>query len=512
MRTARRLLPSLRTGFVLALGVVLSLAVSVVVPRPVDAQLISPGKLAQAHASLEGMSNCTQCHDLGKPGISNTKCLACHVPLRDRVQAREGLHATYGNRSCAACHKDHFGTDFQLVRFDTAGFDHKKVGYELKLSHRAEGCRSCHKPDLVVDPAVRAYATRHRVLGRTYLGLGTGCTDCHKQDNVHGTQFGTRTCSACHDEGTWEKAPLFSHDSSRYVLTGRHREVQCEDCHKPQRVAGVAEPVTRYAGVRFQSCTNCHADYHKGAMPQRCEQCHSTDGWRALKNKSAFETGFDHDARTDFKLVGAHAPLACASCHDPRRRATATIRMTWAPAQLRAMYPAPDATSCLSCHVDAHDSTFVKSPGGANCASCHNETTWLPSFYDLARHNRETYVLTGAHVAVPCVQCHQPVRPGAPPRFRVPAQACADCHRTSDPHAGQFGARACTECHTTEQFKIPVFDHAKTRWPLDAAHRDVACAKCHTVTQGPNGIPYTRYRPLETTCRACHGATTPRRP
>jgi len=508
MRGASRQWPSRWTWSVLVLGAALSLGA----PRRAEAQLISPGKLAQAHASLEGMTNCTQCHDLGKPGASNTKCLACHVPLRDRVLAREGLHSTYGNRSCAACHKDHFGADFQMVRLDTATFDHKKAGYELKLSHREEGCRSCHKPDLVIDPAIRTYATRHRVLGRTFLGLGTGCMDCHKSDNVHGTQFGQRTCTACHDEGTWEKTPRFDHDSSRYVLTGKHREVKCEDCHKSAPVAGIAEPVTKYAGVRFQTCTSCHSDYHKGAMPQRCEQCHSTDGWRALKNRSGFETGFDHNARTDFKLAGAHAPLACASCHDPRRRATATIKMTWAPAQLRAMYPAPNATGCLSCHVDAHESTFARSPGGANCASCHNETTWLPSFYDLARHNRETYALTGAHVAVPCVQCHLPVRPGGPPQFRLPAQACADCHKTADPHAGQFGVRACTECHTTEQFKIPVFDHAKTRYPLDAAHRDVACAKCHTVTQGPNGTPFTRYRPLETTCRACHGATTPRRP
>ena len=508
MRSARRQLRLQGTWLGLVLGAVVSLAI----PRAAAAQLLSPGKLAQAHASLEGMSNCTQCHELGKPGISNAKCLQCHETLRARVQAREGLHATYGNRSCASCHKDHFGTDFQLVRFDTATFDHKKAGFELRLAHREEGCRSCHKPELVVNAAVRTYATRHRVLGRTYLGLGTGCMDCHKTDNVHGTQFGQRTCTACHDEATWEKAPLFDHDSSEYVLTGKHRTVECADCHKPMTVPGIAEPVTRYNGVRSQTCTTCHADYHKGAMPQRCEQCHSTDGWRALKNRSGFESGFDHNARTDFDLVGAHAPLACATCHDPRQRATATIKMTWAPAQLRAMYPAPNATSCASCHVDAHDGTFARSPGGANCANCHNETRWLPSVYDLARHNRETYELTGAHVAVACVQCHQPVRPGGPPQFKLPSRDCASCHKTVDPHAGQFGTRACTECHVTETFKVAQFDHAKTRYPLDAAHRNVACAKCHTVTTGLNGAAVTKYRPLETTCRACHGATTPRRP
>jgi len=496
-----------RTAFALVCGMVLSLGA----PRAAAAQLISPGKLAQAHASLEGMGNCTQCHELGKQGVSNAKCLACHTPLRDRIAAREGLHATYGNRSCAACHKDHFGADFQLVRFDTATFDHKKAGFELRLAHREEGCRSCHTPDLIVDSTVRAYATRHRVLARTFLGLGTKCVDCHQTDNVHARQFGARTCTACHDEATWEKAPLFNHDSSRYVLTGKHRTADCAGCHKPMQVPGVAKPVVRYAGVRAQTCTTCHADFHKGAMPQRCEQCHSTDGWRALKDRTGFEARFDHNT-TDFKLRGAHAELTCANCHDPRRPATAAIRMSWPPAGLRAMYPAPAAASCLSCHVDAHDSTFVRSTGGANCANCHNEVQWLPSVYDLARHNRETYVLTGAHVAVACNQCHQPVRPGGPPQFRLPSRECAACHKAADPHAGQFGPRACTDCHVTETFKVAAFDHAKTRFPLDGAHRNVTCAKCHPVTVGPTGASFTRYRPLETSCRACHGATTPRRP
>jgi hypothetical protein len=507
MQIAARLRHHASTWGLLVLG----LMVYAGVPQTAQAQLLSPGRLAEAHSSLEGVSNCTQCHDLGRPGISNAKCLDCHTPLRERIQARDGLHATYGNRSCAACHKDHFGTDFQLVRFDTAGFDHKKVGYELRLAHREESCRSCHKPELIVNAAVRTYGTRHRTLAKTYLGLGTGCNDCHRTDNVHANQFGTRTCTACHNEETWEKAPLFNHDSSRYVLTGQHREVECASCHKPVQMAGSSEPVVRYAGVRFQTCTTCHADYHKGAMPQRCEQCHSTDGWRQLKNRTGFESGFDH-SRTDFQLRGSHATLDCTSCHNPRLPATATIHMTWAPAQLRAMYPAPTATSCTSCHVDAHDGTFASSPGGANCASCHGEDKWLPSSYDLARHNRETYELTGAHVTAACSQCHLPVRPGGPPQFKLQSRDCASCHKSADPHAGQFDNRACTACHTTESFKISAFDHSKTRYPLDGTHQNVACAKCHTVTSGAGGVSFTRYRPLETTCRACHGATTPRRP
>ena len=500
------------TRMLRAVGWCLLALVLVASPRPAAARLVSPGKLAAAHAQLEGMSNCTKCHDLGKRGASDTKCLACHTTIRTRIDAKEGLHATYTGKTCASCHKDHFGADFAMVRFDTTRFDHKKnTGFELKLGHLEPGCRDCHKQSLVVDPDVRRYATEHRTFDRTYLGLATGCMDCHRVDNVHADQFGTRKCTACHTEETWEKAPLFFHDSTKYVLTGKHRTVECEKCHKPMTVAGVAKPVTRYVGVRAGTCQTCHTDPHQGRMRQTCESCHNTESWTRLTNRNAFESGFDH-SRTKFQLVGAHAHSQCAACHNPTARPTAGVKIAFLPGQGGAMYPSPRTTGgCASCHVDVHEGNFARIAGGPACQNCHNETTWLPASYDLARHNRETYVLTGAHVAVACVSCHKPVRQGGPPQFKLPSRECIACHRETDPHADQFPGRVCTECHVTETFKVAAFDHAKTRYPLDGAHKDVACAKCHTVTVAPNGRSITRYRPLETTCRACHGAAIPRR-
>jgi hypothetical protein len=507
MRVRRAFERFTRAFWIPALAVLLAAATAQALP----AQLISPGRLAQPHASLEGVTNCTQCHDLGTPGISNAKCLQCHTVLRSRIEAREGLHATWANRSCAACHKDHFGTDFQMVRFDTASFDHARVGYTLRLAHREEGCRSCHTPALISDATVRSYASRHGVLARTYLGLGRNCTDCHRSDNVHGQQFGTRSCESCHAEDKWDEPSRFHHDSSRYVLTGRHQSVECASCHRPMPGSSAEKPMYRYAGLRFQTCTACHTDPHRGAMRQSCEQCHSTEGWRLLRNRSGFESTFNH-AQTDFTLRGAHAALACASCHDPRRPASATIRIRWEPAQARAMYPAPIAATCASCHVDAHEGTFADTSGGSNCASCHGDVAWVPSSYDLVRHNRESYVLTGAHVTVACSQCHQPTRPAGPPQFKLPGRDCESCHKSADPHAGQFSGRSCTACHSTESFRIAAFNHDSTRYPLDATHRRVACAQCHTQVSGDDGKPFTRYRPLETSCRSCHGGSSPRRP
>jgi hypothetical protein len=491
------------------LAILLSLATA----RGADAQLVSPGKLAAPHAQLEGLGNCTKCHDLGKRGASDTKCLSCHSTLAKRIEAKKGLHASYTTRNCASCHKEHFGTEFALVRFDTSRFDHKKeTGFELRLAHAETSCRTCHTGGLIADTAVRRYATEHRTLDRTFLGLATGCLDCHAGENVHADQFGKRACTACHTEATWKKAPLFFHDSTRYPLTGSHRTAKCESCHKPMAVAGIREPVTRYVGVKAGSCAACHADPHQGRMRQPCESCHNTTNWTRLTNRSGFESSFDH-GRTRFALAGAHASAPCASCHAPATHPTRDVRITFVPSQARTSYPAPRVSSgCLSCHVDVHDSAFVRTPGGRNCQNCHGETAWIPSAYDLTRHNRESYQLTGAHIAVACRSCHLPVREGGPPRFSPLPRDCATCHKLQDPHAGQFTGRACTDCHVAETFRVAAFDHAKTRYPLDGAHRGVACAKCHPTVAASNGAAVVRYRPLETTCKACHGAAIPRRP
>jgi hypothetical protein len=88
--------------------------------------------------------------------------------------------------------------------------------------------------------------------------------------------------------------------------------------------------------------------------------------------------------------------------------------------------------------------------------------------------------------------------------FHLSDRRCLQCHRDDDPHAGQFADRACDDCHDTGSFRITGFDHAKTRYPLDGAHRSVACAACHPLVTD-HGRAVRRYRPLRMSCRDCHG-------
>jgi hypothetical protein len=485
-----------RGSLAVALGLVL-------VIRAGHAQLLSPGKLSRPHASLEGVAQCSACHELGKRGVDDARCLSCHEPLARRVAQRKGFHATLRALPCAQCHKDHFGADFRLVRLDTAGFDHDTTGFVLALSHDTVPCRSCHNAERLTEPVTRAYAERHGVAGRTFLGLGTTCLDCHRSDDPHGVQFRDRRCADCHDESAWRRTPGFRHERTRYALTGRHQDLACGDCHEPT-VAGQAR-TAQYVGLEYHRCAACHADPHRGAMRGSCESCHSTGGWQSL-DRNRFEATFDH-ATTRFPLVAAHARARCNACHQPRATRDPTVRIRWAGGTPTAAYRRPVATDCLSCHVDSHQGSFARTPGGIACGNCHSQEEWYPTTYDLARHNRETYPLTGGHAAVPCSACHQPPTSGprAAPVFRLPKHECVDCHAADDPHEDQFGDRPCTDCHVTEAFRISAFDHARTRYPLDGAHRDVPCIKCH-VSQATTQGTVVRYRPLSTDCRSCHDA------
>lgn len=472
--------------------------------RDAHAQLISPGKLTRPHSELEGIRNCTRCHELGKPGASDGKCLACHEPLAARMRAGTGYHATLEGKVCAECHKEHFGEEFELVRFDSAGFDHAAIGYPLDGGHDAIGCRDCHQPQLIAATDVRGFKGEASALGRTYLGLGKLCLSCHEADDPHRGQFAKQSCDECHGEDDWKEARRFDHDRTRYRLTGLHRRVRCRDCHRPLD-GPVSAGRLQFTGLAFGGCESCHRDVHRGAMGPRCERCHGTAGWHRIADRGEVERGFDHST-TDFTLVGAHARAECSACHSASSRRDDRLRMTFVAGTERNVYPHPVATACTSCHLDYHSGAFAGSPGGIACEGCHGEDDWTPTTYGIDRHNRESkFELTGAHIPVICTACHAEESAGYHVlRFRIADQTCVGCHSTDDPHAGQFGARVCTECHDTNAFKVASFDHSRTRWPLDGAHRDVPCASCHAQEQTTSGALVVRYRPLATECRTCH--------
>jgi hypothetical protein len=478
-------------------------------PIPAASQLISPGKLSSVHSDLEGIRNCTQCHELHKPGISARLCLACHEPLARRIEAKAGFHGGLPDpEACARCHKEHFGVDFELVRLDSVRFNHRLTGFALEGRHADGECRDCHKPALVTDKEVRTFKAEHGALDRTFLGLPTECASCHADDSPHGAQFKGRACTSCHDVRGWKDAREFDHAKARFHLTGKHRDLECSKCHAATPRAGSDVPFVRYRPVRFARCNDCHEDPHHGSMKGACSSCHRTGGW-AQVNRERVASTFDHGT-TGFTLEGSHAGADCSSCHDARAAQKLDgIRIRFEKGTASHPFPRPESAKCLSCHEDPHGGIFSSEPDGGDCRGCHGQDEWTPARYDAARHDRETsFKLEGAHLTVACRDCHTEKKENGTPVFRLKSSSCVDCHQQTNPHGDQFKGRSCADCHTVETFHIAHFDHDATRFRLEGAHARATCGECHKKETNAAGVTMVRYRPLGTECRDCHGGAS----
>lgn len=529
---------------------------------PARAQ-ISPGELARAHASLEGMKNCLKCHELGA-GPSADKCLECHRAIRSRIDAKAGYHfrvVAQGGEACFTCHSDHAGRGFDLVHWPDGrdGFDHAQAGWALAGAHAKLECGKCHRAEHVDAALTRTDDTVDPA--HTFLGLETACASCH--NNPHAGQF-DRDCASCHGEDAWKPASRFDHARTAFVLRGRHAKLECAACHKPGDVGGKTavrfaastgidgrqctschtdphksrfgadcaschgedawKPVTkfdhartafpltgkhrsvkcetchkgaaaaaegeyRYAGLAHDNCTSCHKDPHQQRLGTNCESCHSTAGWKNVV--TAKGKGFDH-SRTRYPLEGRHASVACEKCHTGESK-TAGLKFD----------------TCTRCHADAHAGQFAARADGGACESCHDVGGFVPARFAAEDHAATRFKLAGAHLAQPCIACHRMETFAAgveSRRFAFDDIRCSGCH--DDPHGGQFQksapVKACEACHGVSSWQTLAFDHDRdSKYKLEGQHRRVACDGCHLpVTEGSTTV--ARYRGVATSCDACH--------
>lgn len=450
---------------------------------PCWAQL-SPGPLSKAHTSLSGMTQCGECHSLGKGG-GQLKCAGCHVEIRERVAAGHGYHATVAQKgadgkACVTCHSEHNGTDFQLVHWlpSLEKFDHIKTGYVLEGKHAALKCRDCHNPKKIPMAERRTLGVQDP--NHTYLGLAKDCLSCH-EDTHHGQL--DKNCLSCHVMTGWKGAQKFNHANTQYPLTGAHEKLACLKCHRTVEAAPAA--FVKYTGIPSSDCTACHKDPHAGKFQGACRDCHVTTSWRQVRGLAEF----DH-SKTKFPLVGKHQGLRCENCHR----------------QADFKFPGPHML-CADCHTDPHHGQFLARKAAGACSECHNELGWKPALFTVAMHQETTYPLQGRHLQVACGKCHLPR--GAETVYVIKQTNCASCHQ--DVHHGQFAGpphqNRCEDCHTLETFRMAQFtleQHQRTRFPLVGAHIAVACDGCHKADPAAGLDAPAKYQFEDRTCTACH--------
>lgn len=462
---------------------------------------LSPGPLSAAHQELEGMKNCRTCHGSKDEGLDQ-KCLECHAALAWTISAGRGLHAREGQARCATCHPEHAGSDFDLI--DWGGprqeFDHARTGHELGGAHASLDCGKCHRAE---------HQQRNVLLRRpagsgedTWLGLdGGSCQSCHR--SPHSARLGSG-CASCHGEQRWNDVSQFDHGRTSWALTGRHVDLECRACHAAGKYGqpATSSATMHYAPIAHAECSPCHADPHAARFGADCSGCHTTTSFRQVA-KGRFE-----HARTRFPLRGAHAKVSCDRCHDPGHGG-------WGAR--------PGFARCDACHTDAHAGTATLGGERVDCDSCHGTESFRDSTFDLTRHARSAFPLTGRHETVECRACHRrdessPSLGTASVRLRLDHGSCSDCH--ADAHARQFALRdhegRCEACHTVEGWKPSTFGveaHAAAGFALVGAHLAADCRSCHaparpwesatavTTDPGKAGLVLAR---TESACPDCH--------
>lgn len=470
---------------------------------------------------------------------AGTKCASCH-----KSKSYLGL-----STSCSSCHKDphagRFGATCLGCHDETAwsnltlsSFNHDLTRYPLKKKHAEVRCAGCHtgRPPQYLGIDFSSCTSCHK---DPHAGkLGTGCENCHSESGwhevvlrgaahpwlslanghartpcakchdrgtllapskgracagchaaVHEADFGRR-CESCHASIRWlgleRKIGLAAHEKTDYPLAGKHEDAACAGCHKPE----LAER-KRYRGLTFDRCGACHTDAHEGRFARRdqgeCAPCHTEAGFRPSR------FGVELHATTRLPLVGHHAAVPCATCH---QLPAVARRLDWTLAKV----------ACAGCHDNPHGTQFAKEMQKNGCASCHTPAGW-----EIPNIDHRAWPLTGAHASIACGACHTPTekdrKAGNGPSYQLAPRACEGCHE--DVHRGQFRLRApvrkCDFCHSTTAFSIKGFAHDKlTGYALEGGHRKLDCERCHQARPSKAGILTVSYRLGYRSCRDCH--------
>jgi len=478
---------------------------------PIQAEankLLMPGDVIKGHAKEE--ESCEKCHKKFDKGAQARLCMDCHKDVGKDVRGKTGYHGRMEQgRECKDCHTEHKGRDAKVAEFDYSKFDHALTDYPLKGKHANAKikCEDCHKAEKKFSEALNACNECHKkddkhkgsfgakceschverdwkeilfdhdkktkypligkhkdaTCGSCHKGdlfkdkLQMTCVSCHKKedDKAHKGKFGTR-CESCHIEKGWKEI-LFDHDKTKYLLLGKHKEAKCTSCHKGDLYKDK---------IKVTTCVSCHkkedGKAHKGMFGTKCESCHAERGWKVIL--------FDHikETKSKYPLLGKHKETKCTSCHKGD------------------LYKDKLKDDCWSCHEkdDKH-----KGQEGKKCETCHKEDSWAKTIFNHDRMSK--FPLLGRHGLVDCKKCHIAVT------FKDAKSDCWSCHEKEDVHKRKLGTD-CRMCHNSRDWKAWDFNHDKTDFKLDGAHRKVGCYKCHQRQMSGAVV-------LSSSCGNCHG-------
>lgn len=345
------------------------------------------------------------------------------------------------------------------------------------------------------------------------------CMDCHTEirqsiaaNRGYHSTAGVRgkNCWSCHSEHHGRNFKIlkfekknFDHSQTGFQLTGRHSQINCEDCHQAKFIARdeLKKKRTTFLGLEGR-CNACHTDYHQATLGDKCQACHNTISFKPA-------VYFNHN-QAKFRLAGAHLKADCGKCHIREKRNGQAFRR----------FTGLNFFSCTSCHKDFHDGKL-----GRDCQKCHSTSSFRSANKLVFDHDKTGFPLKGKHGGLSCEKCHR----NGDYRVKLSYDKCYNCH--SDFHKGDFTVnniqKDCQVCHSVEGFtpsNITIEEHNKIRFALVGSHLALSCRSCHMTNNewhfrlegtkcischtNIHGVELTSKFMPENNCESCHSTET----
>ena len=272
--------------------------------------------------------------------------------------------------------------------------------------------------------------------------------------STHGEGFKI-DCKQCHTSDSWSiEVVNWNHDTTGFVLDGKHADVACGDCHQSLAF-----------NEQTGECAQCHAPVHQGTVGNDCKRCHTTNHWLISDVQVLHE-------QAGFPLEGMHLLADCSQCHGTQREFVFE----------------PMGQQCVDCHREDYEATTDPNHYALNfsmnCIECHDpfSVRWGGGNF------HHFFPLEGGHNGVDCAQCH------TTGNYTDATPECSSCHMddfnaaVNPNHNGAGYSTDCTECHSTEPgWTISKFDlHDALHFPIYSGRHRVVwndCATCH-ITPG----------------------------
>lgn len=159
---------------------------------------------------------------------------------------------------------------------------------------------------------------------------------------------------------------------------------------------------------------------------------------------------------------------------------------------------------CIHCHDHENILDDLSSKTGFHgrlpeqtqydCKHCHTDHTGRDANIVLLNratfdHTKTDFRLEGTHAQTSCNSCHQKEK-----KYSETPADCYSCHKKADKHKGNNGKK-CGNCHKSTHWNDLDFDHDKTDFKLEGAHKKTSCNACHVNR---------KYKDTAKECISCH--------